>query len=129
MISPVSMSTPKAVFSIVMNINNRVKKNHSYDAIVVGTGISGGWAAKELTEKGLNTLVLERGRDVKHIEDYPTMLKDPWELPNNDLLSADELKDYEKQSKTGYALRESTKHWWVKDTDQPYEEVGRTWAT
>ena len=49
-----------------------------YDAIVVGTGISGGWAAKELTEKGLKTLVLERGRMVKHIEDYPTMNKDPW---------------------------------------------------
>lgn len=105
-----------------MNINIRATKSNTYDAIVVGTGISGGWAAKELTEKGLNTLVLERGRDVKHIEDYPTMHKDPWDLPNNDLLSAEELKLYEKQNRTGYTIRESTKHWWVKDNDQPYKE-------
>lgn len=72
-----------------MNSNIRARNKNSYDAIVVGTGISGGWAAKELTEKGLNTLVLERGRDVKHVDDYPTMLKDPWELPNNDRLSAE----------------------------------------
>ena len=51
-----------------------------YDAIVIGTGISGGWAAKELCEKGLKTLVLERGRMVKHIDDYPTMNDDPWDL-------------------------------------------------
>ena len=53
-----------------------------YDAIVVGTGISGGWAAKELCEKGLKTLVLERGRMITHIEDYPTAHLDPWDLPN-----------------------------------------------
>ena len=53
-----------------------------YDAIVVGSGISGGWAAKELCEAGLKTLVLERGRMVKHIEDYPTMHKDLWDLPH-----------------------------------------------
>ena len=55
-------------------------KDHSYDAIVIGTGITGGWAAKELTEKGLKTLVLDRGRDVKH-GDYPTAAKDLWEFP------------------------------------------------
>ncbi len=63
-----------------MNFNNKAKAENTYDAIVVGTGISGGWAAKELTEKGLKTLVLERGRDVKHIKDYPTMNLNPWEL-------------------------------------------------
>ena len=57
-----------------MNINSDSRKKNTYDAIVVGTGISGGWAAKELTEGGLKTLVLERGRDVKHVKDYPTML-------------------------------------------------------
>ena len=62
-----------------MNLNTELQKNNSYDAIVVGTGISGGWAAKELTEKGLKTLVLERGRMVTH-PDYPTATKDPWEL-------------------------------------------------
>ena len=55
-------------------------KDRSYDAIVIGSGISGGWAAKEFTGKGLKTLVLERGRDVKHITDYPTTFKNPWEL-------------------------------------------------
>ncbi|MEX0929810.1 MAG: GMC family oxidoreductase [Balneolales bacterium] len=108
-----------------MNINLRAKAQNTYDAIVVGTGISGGWAAKELTEKGLNTLVLERGRDVEHVADYPTMLKEPWELPYNDQLTVDELEDYPVQRRTGYTMRQSLKHWWVKDTDQPYEEVKR----
>lgn len=108
-----------------MNLNIKAKKQNTYDAIVVGTGISGGWAAKELTENGLNTLVLERGRDVKHIEDYPTALKDPWELPYADQLTEEEAKHYKKQMRTGYTVRQSTKHWWVKDTDQPYEEVKR----
>jgi choline dehydrogenase-like flavoprotein len=108
-----------------MRINIKSKKQNRYDAIVVGTGISGGWAAKELTEKGLNTLVLERGRDVKHIEDYPTMLDKPWEIPNNNELPADEAKHYEKQMRTGYTVKETTKHWWVKDTEHPYEEDKR----
>ena len=55
-----------------MNINNKSEKENTYDAIVVGTGVSGGWAAKELTEGGLKTLVLERGRDVRHVREYPT---------------------------------------------------------
>ena len=57
-------------------------KNNSYDAIVIGSGISGGWAAKELCEKGLKTLVLERGRNVVHLKDYPTATKQPWEFPH-----------------------------------------------
>ncbi len=108
-----------------MNLNIKAKQDNTYDAIVVGTGISGGWAAKELTENGLDTLVLERGRDVEHVKDYPTATLDPWELPNGDRISAEEAKDYKKQMRTGYTVRESTKHWWVKDTDQPYEEVKR----
>jgi len=59
----------------------------NYDAIVVGTGISGGWAAKELCEKGLKTLVLERGPMVKHVEDYPTMNDDPWDYKNGDVIT------------------------------------------
>ena len=65
-----------------------------YDAIVVGTGVSGGWAAKELCENGLKTLVLERGRMVKHIEDYPTMHMDPWDIRHGGASSQEVLKDY-----------------------------------
>jgi len=72
-----------------MNLNIDAEKQNTFDAIVVGTGISGGWAAKELTEKGLKTLVLERGRAVKHVTDYPTMTKDPWQLPNANRLSVE----------------------------------------
>tara|TARA_Y100000768_G_scaffold89488_1_gene64362 strand:+ start:271 stop:1971 length:1701 start_codon:yes stop_codon:yes gene_type:complete len=105
-----------------MNINSDSRKKNTYDAIVVGTGISGGWAAKELTEGGLKTLVLERGRDVKHVKDYPTMNKNSWELPYRDQLTANERKDYKVQLRPGYTLKQSTKHWWVKDTEQPYNE-------
>ncbi|MFW6348624.1 MAG: GMC family oxidoreductase, partial [Cyclonatronaceae bacterium] len=108
-----------------MNLNIKATQDHSYDAIVVGTGISGGISAKELTERGLKTLVLERGRNVRHIADYPTMNKAPWELPNGDRITAEQAKDYQKQMRTGYSIRPSVLHWWVKDTDQPYEEVRR----
>ena len=105
-----------------MNLNIDAAKQNTYDAIVVGTGISGGWAAKELTEKGLKTLVLERGRDVKHVVDYPTMTKDPWQLPHGGKLSAEELKLYPVQSRTNW-LEQSHKHWWVKDLENPYTEI------
>ena len=101
-------------------------KENTYDAIVVGTGISGGWAAKELCEKGLKTLVLERGRMVKHVEDYPTAMAPPWEFPRNGRVPKEEIeKHYPKQSRTGYTIREETKHWWVKDDEHPYQEVER----
>jgi len=105
-----------------MNLNIDAEKKNTYDAIVVGTGISGGWAAKELTEKGLKTLVLERGRDVKHLVDYPTMTKDPWQLPNGNRLSTEELKFYPVQSRTGW-VSQSNKHWWTNDIENPYTEV------
>ncbi|MEJ2006403.1 MAG: GMC family oxidoreductase, partial [Cyclobacteriaceae bacterium] len=108
-----------------MNINSKAQEQQTYDAIVVGTGISGGWAAKELTEKGLKTLVLERGRMVEHLKDYITMNKHPWELPYNDRLPAEEMEQYYVQSRTGYTIKQSTKHWWVKDTEHPYTEVKR----
>ncbi len=105
-----------------MNLNIDAQKKNTYDAIVVGTGISGGWAAKELTEKGLKTLVLERGRDVKHVVDYTTMTKDPWQLPNAGQLTHEELKFYPVQSRTNW-LGQANKHWWVKDTENPYTEI------
>ena len=105
-----------------MYFESKGKEEVTYDAIVVGSGISGGWAAKELSEKGLKTLMLERGRKVKHGE-YPTANLEPWEVPNNGELTEEELKDYEKQKRTGYTINEYAKHWWVKDTEQPYAEV------
>jgi len=105
-----------------MNLNIDADKKNTFDAIVVGTGISGGWAAKELTEKGLKTLVLERGRAVKHVTDYPTMTKDPWQLAHANRLPAEELKLYPVQSRTNWVVQ-SNKHWWVKDTEHPYTEV------
>ncbi len=107
-----------------MYLNTELQKNNSFDAIVVGTGISGGWAAKELTEKGLKTLVLERGRMVKH-PDYPTATKDPWDLPNGDRPTQEDLKQQGVQNRTGYTVRQSSKHWFVNDLENPYTETKR----
>lgn len=97
----------------------------SFDAIVVGTGITGGWAAKELTEKGLKTLVLERGRMVKHIEDYPTMHMDPWDFENNGDLTREEKKRQFKQARTGYTTNKAHNHFFVDDIKHPYNEDKR----
>lgn len=105
-----------------MNLNLKADQQNTFDAIVVGTGISGGWAAKELTEKGLKTLVLERGRPVKHQVDYPTMNKDPWQLPYGNRLTPEDLKFFPVQKRTGW-VSQATKHWWVNDLENPYTEV------
>ncbi|MES1218493.1 MAG: NAD(P)-binding protein, partial [Bacteroidota bacterium] len=68
------------------NINSKGIQENSFDAIVIGSGMTGGWAAKELCEKGLKTLVLERGRNIEHIKDYPTATLSPWELEHRDEL-------------------------------------------
>lgn len=107
-----------------MNLNTDAEKKNTYDAIVVGTGISGGWAAKELTEKGLKTLVLERGRMVKH-PDYPTATKDPWDFPYAGRATQEDLKQQGKQARTGYTVSQATKHWFVNDLENPYTEVNR----
>ena len=101
------------------------EEQESYDAIVVGTGISGGWAAKELCENGLKTLVLERGRMVKHREDYPTANLDPWDFPHAGEPTAEDLKKQEKQARTGYTVKAPSKHWFVNDLEHPYNEVKR----
>lgn len=108
-----------------MNSINVISQSESYDAIVVGTGISGGWAAKELCEKGLKTLVLERGRMVKHIEDYPTMNMDPWDFENGGRLTNEERLRQEKQDRTGYTTNKAHNHFFVDDVDHPYNEVKR----
>jgi len=94
-------------------------KERTFDAIVVGTGISGGWAAKELTAKGLRTLVLERGRDVKHVVDYPTANKNPWELPHLGQVPL-ETKQKSPVSSGHYIFREDTLHFLVKDYEHPF---------
>ncbi len=73
--------------------DNSANKQHNYDAIVIGSGISGGWAAKELCELGLKTLVLERGRNVEHNKDYPTATMDPWEFKHRGQMTREFLKE------------------------------------
>ncbi|HFA50565.1 MAG TPA: GMC family oxidoreductase [Bacteroidetes bacterium] len=108
------------------NINIDWKKENTYDAIVIGSGISGGWAAKELAEKGLKTLVLERGRNVRHIRDYPTMNMNPWDFKYRNRMPPEEIeKHYQKQNRTGYTVRPEHVHWFVKDDEHPYSEVKR----
>ncbi len=101
------------------------EEQSSYDAIVVGTGISGGWAAKELCENGLKTLVLERGRMVKHIEDYKTANMDPWDFPNGGRPTQEDIKKQEKQHRTGYTTKAASKMWFVNDLEHPYNETKR----
>ncbi len=105
-----------------MYINSEGAQEVTYDAIVVGSGISGGWAAKELCEKGLKTLVLERGRDVKH-GDYPTANLEKWELPNWDRLSLEDLEKYPVQRRTDYAMNYSNIQYFIEDKEQPYTEI------
>lgn len=94
---------------------------NEFDAIVVGSGISGGWAAKELCEQGLKTLVLERGRNVEHIKDYPTMMMNPWEFEHRGSMTK---KFYDENplitKAAGFA--EDTAHFFIKDADHPYEQ-------
>lgn len=95
-----------------------------YDAIVVGSGISGGWAAKELTEKGLRVLLLERGRNIEHIKDYKNATKSPWEYPHR----GGHTKEMEKHYpvlKRDYPLNEKNLDYWVKDEESPYTETKR----
>ena len=108
-----------------MNENSSQENFEQYDAIVIGTGISGGWAAKELSERGLKTLVLERGRMVNHIKDYPTMNMDLWDFENRGKAATEDIKRQEKQNRTGYTINEASKHWFVNDIQHPYNETKR----
>ncbi len=101
------------------------EEQESYDAIVVGTGISGGWAAKELCEAGLKTLVLERGRMVKHIDDYVTANKDPWDFPNGGVATKEIIEQQPKQHRTGYTTSQASHMWFVNDKEHPYNETKR----
>lgn len=94
-------------------------KQQTFDAIVIGSGISGGWAAKEFTERGLQTLVLERGRDVKHLKDYPTTNMLPWEFEHRGQLTQ-AIQDENPVISRCYAFREDAVHFFVKDKEHPY---------
>src|SRR5688572_5322200 len=79
--------------SLQINTAGKGITEHSYDAIVIGSGISGGWAAKELCELGLKTLVLERGRNVEHNRDYPTATMKPWEFRHRGQMTKEFLQE------------------------------------
>ncbi|WKN29553.1 GMC family oxidoreductase [Porifericola rhodea] len=102
-----------------MYIQGDAKKEMTYDAIVIGSGISGGWAAKELCEQGLKTLVLERGRQVEHVKDYPTTNKFPWEIPHRGRFTPEFAKENPIVDRC-YAFDEATEHFFVKDKEHPY---------
>ena len=104
------------------NINNKAVAQNTYDAIVVGSGISGGWAAKELCEKGLKTLVLERGRNVVHVKDYTDTSKDPWELMHRGETTQQDRINSPIQSRV-YAWNEVSKKFFVNDLENPYGQV------
>ncbi|KAB5488174.1 MULTISPECIES: GMC oxidoreductase [Flagellimonas] len=92
---------------------------NQFDAIVIGSGISGGWAAKELCEQGLKTLVLERGRDVRHIKDYPTMTMDPWDFAHGGRMTKEFYQENPLITKAS-GFGEDTAHFFIKDADHPY---------
>jgi len=96
-----------------------MQDKNTFDAIVVGSGITGGWAAKELTEKGLKTLVLERGRKLEHVKDYTTANTPIWQLPHRNRITAEDKEMYPIQTQI-YAFNEGTKHLWIKDKEHPY---------
>lgn len=93
-----------------------------YDAIVIGSGISGGWAAKELTEKGLKVLMLERGQNIEHVKDYVNTSKSPWELPHYGQMTRDMISEHHNRIR-GFNSGEANIDWWVNDKEAPYTEV------
>jgi len=95
-----------------------------YDAIVIGSGISGGWAAKELTEKGLKTIMLERGRNIEHVKDYASATKNPWEFPHRGGRTQEMVDNY-PVLKRDYALNEKNLDFWANEKESPYTEVKR----
>jgi choline dehydrogenase-like flavoprotein len=103
-------------------INNKAEAQHSFDAIVIGSGISGGWAAKELTEQGLKVLMLERGRNFEHIKDYKSATKDPWDFEHHGMPTQRQLKDHPIIART-WGKVEPIMDYWANDVDCPYTEI------
>ncbi len=107
-----------------VNINNKGVQQNTFDAIVIGSGISGGWAAKELCDHGVKTLLLERGRNVEHKKDYPTTLLNPWEFKHRGQLTSQLAKENPIADRC-YAFDEATQHFFVKDKEHPYIQEKR----
>jgi choline dehydrogenase-like flavoprotein len=107
-----------------LRVNNKAEGQYTYDAIVIGSGISGGWAAKELTEKGLRTIMLERGHPYEHIKDYKTATKAPWEFEHRGKVTQEQLKEHPYIGRT-WGATEVVIDNWAKDVDCPYTEVKR----
>lgn len=111
-----------------MNLNIKARKQATYDAIVVGSGISGGWAAKELTEKGLKVAMIERGRNIRHITDYETATKAPWEFEHRGRVTTQAREEYWAGVRTGYTANEEHRYLFENDKENPYiEKRGFDW--
>lgn len=104
-----------------MNLNTKATDQHTYDAIVIGSGLSGGWAAKELTEKGLTVLMIERGHQLEHIKGYTTAMEQPWKFKHRGRITEQQRRDHEFVSRD-YPYSEFNESYWFKDSDAPYEE-------
>lgn len=107
-----------------MNVNTKAAAQNTYDAIVIGSGISGGWAAKELTEKGLKVLMLERGENIEHVKDYDTAMKAPWEFKHRGRLTQEQVRTHPVQSRD-YPYSEFNEKFFVNDLECPYTETKR----
>ena len=105
-----------------LNVNNKAKTQNTYDAIVIGSGISGGWAAKELTELGLKTIMLERGRNFEHIKDYKTATKNPWDFEHRGRITTEQKKNHEYIARI-WGAYEPIIDYWANDKDAPYTEI------
>lgn len=107
----------------MLNLNVSAKEQNTFDAIVVGTGITGGWAAKELTEKGLKVLLLERGANVEHPH-YKTSTLDPWQFDHRGRLTEQDRENHFVQTRH-YSINGYCKHYYINDKENPYQEVKR----
>lgn len=105
-----------------VNVNTNAKAQNTYDAIVIGSGISGGWAAKELTERGLKTIMLERGRNFEHLKDYKSASKGPWEFEHRGRITQEQRKEHKYIART-WGAYEPIIDYWANDKDSPYTEI------
>lgn len=107
-----------------MNLNIDAIKAQTYDAIIIGSGVTGGWAAKELTEKGMRVIMLEKGKQLEHVTGYENAMKDPWQMQYNGRLTTEQKETHPKLSRD-YPYNEMTEKYWMNDSDSMYKEDKR----